>query len=324
MASGSRNTPQSAHKPVHAAGVPKLRVGLLNWIGSTDLQLCYCADLLFYLTERAGAEDVDLEIMGAGPTPIGTTLPFPPLESVRRQRFDGIILNGIWEEPYIGELYKTGVPMVSLDFQPRGSPVDAVIFSGKQGGELAAKAMIQTRQRSVMVVTRFRKDLALPAGADPWVEDDTAIDRRMGLQSALVGSGIEVWSSVPYSANFRDKGEDEAANRLVRMLQSADTPPSIVFTTDADIAHTVVRVLKKLGHRVPEDVGIISFDAPTQIQQLGTFKYNAISYDWQEMGEAGWDLLMKRMKTPSGRSDKIQVIELSGTYTDRGSMPDRR
>ncbi|HYF49786.1 MAG TPA: LacI family DNA-binding transcriptional regulator [Planctomycetota bacterium] len=322
MASGSRFTSKSAQQPVRTAP-RKLRVGVLGWMSSTDMQFSYCADLLFYLTERAAAEGVDIEMMGAGPTPIGTTLPFPPLEDVLKQKFDGIISNGIWEEPYIGELHKTGVPLVSVDFQPRGSPVDTVIFSGQQGGKLAAQAFIDTGQRSIMVVSRYRVDLALAKGAEPWVEDDTAMDRRMALQGALMGTGIEVWPIVPYGLGVQDKNAEEVEKRVVRLLQSIGGPPSAVFATDGDIALAVGKLLTKLGYRVPEEIGMISFDAPTQIQQSGSFPYSSVSYNWREMGSAGWDLLMKRIKVKRERGDQPELIELPGKFTDRGSLPMR-
>jgi len=323
MASGSRNLAPLATKPASSgSALKKPRVAVLNWWGMADLEQSYCADMLFYLIERAEEEGVDLEMLGAGTGPVGSVLPFPPLEQVLAEKFDGLILNSIWEEPYIGDLHKSGVPMVSVDFQPRGSPIDAVTFSGQQGGKLAAKAFIASGQRSIMVVTRFRKDLAVPKGADPWVEDDTAGDRRMGLQSALAGSAIELWPLVPWMGN--DVNEMVLAHeRVKRILAQAGGPPSVVFATDSDIANAMQVTLRELGYRVPEDIGMLTFDTTTQIEHSSVSRFNYVSYDWREMGRHGWELLMKRMKSPENRRAPSQHIQLDGKYVEHGSLPPR-
>ena len=335
MASGSRNIPSRASRAsssvtqlragIIAGSAPgrKQRVAVLNWLGVAVMERCYCAELLFYFTDRAADDGIDLEILGAGEGPVGSVPPFPPLEQVLAGKFDGLILNGIWEEPYIGELYKAGVPMVSVEFQPRGSPIDAVTFSGQQGGRLAAKAFLDTGQTSVMVVTRYRKDLALPAGGDPWVEDDTALDRRMGLQNALTGSGVEVWPLLPWMAGERATRE-MAYKRIQRMLEAAGGPPNVVFATDGDIANEVKAILIKLGHRVPEDIGILTFDSPSLIENSGVSPHTCISYSWREMGRAGWDLLLERMKSRGDRTVPPRHIEIEGSFSDRGSVLTRR
>jgi DNA-binding LacI/PurR family transcriptional regulator len=295
-----------------------IKVGFLYWGYTHELESSYSSDLFFYLMERIEEQRWQVDILGAD-----ASVFYPAFEKVAAGKFDVLILNGIFDEPYIGKLCTLGVPMLALDYQPRGSAVDAVIFDGKQGGSVIAQALVSHKQPDVLFLSRFRKNVNLPADTDQWIEDDTAADRRMGMQAALLGTGIELWPMMRWVEGHGVDHVNLFAAAFKGLVENFGRAPSVIVSADMAIGNSAWREIEKLGYKVPQQIGFLSFDGRGNSDpqpEPGFHMLSSAQYDWIEMATRGWELLQRRMNARGTPQPPPELVRLSASFRDHGTL----
>lgn len=297
------------------------RIALLYWSYADDF--AYCADLLEFFRSLERNGEIRLQILGRTKTRDPQPDIGPPIEVVKSGHFDGYINLGIWRADYLADLYRLGRPIVSLDYQPHGVPVDAVTFSGQHAGSYVGKMLADTGHKEILFVSQFHRQRPTPEAAETLVEDPTSSDRRLGLLIGLVGSPVLFWSTFPWI--FEDDELHNMNRRLRKMIETRGHPPSAVVCHDTRIAEKVRDILEEMHLKIPQDLSLITFFAPGK--ETGykppVRPISEMRYTWRDMAEAGWELLQGRLTGTVKLDAPQRHVELPARYVDGGTVRNR-
>jgi LacI family transcriptional regulator len=134
----------------------------------------------------------------------------------------------------------------------------------------------------------------------PWMEsnrqDYVYRERFLGYQEALCRAGIEFDPSIVF-----DVGPDDlpAIESALRSALSGPHPPSALFCSRMDIAAHTLRILRRIGARVPDDVALVTFSEHGSVGRYFDPPLTSISIPADTMGRDAVDYLVNRL-TPKG------------------------
>ena len=110
---------------------------------------------------------------------------------------------------------------------------------------------------------------AIDPNASEWTIELRALAYTRALEQAGIPLADELFVRVPWGA----EGGAEGMERLLSLRE----PPTAVFAHSDDLAYGALRVLRRAGLRVPEDMSVIAIDdAPmSEILDLTTVHQSA-------------------------------------------------
>ena len=151
--------------------------------------------------------------------------------------------------PDIGWIERRGLPMVSVDREPKpGAP--SVNVDDRAGARAAAQHLVDLGHTDIGIIT-------LRSGFDVEgvpTQNRPALQRMLGWREALEAAGIEPQVQ---AARFRPQLSVEEIAR--DLLDRPDRPTAVLCFSDA-FAVTTLQVAEELGLRVPEDLSIVGYD----------------------------------------------------------------
>ncbi|QFG20812.1 LacI family DNA-binding transcriptional regulator [Actinomadura sp. WMMB 499] len=191
------------------------------------------------------------------------------------QHVDGVLLTSLHaEDPLPAKLEAAGVPTVLGGCPPGVSPVSYVDVDNRSGA----------REAVAHLISRGRRRIATIAGPQ---DMGAGIDRLTGYRDALAAAGL------PECVAFGDFGEASGITAAEDLL-ARDPELDAVFAADDPMALGALRVLHRMGRRVPDDVAVIGFDdsaaAPLADPPLST-----VHQSLEEMGVEMARLLVSRI-----------------------------
>ncbi|MBX6766287.1 MAG: LacI family DNA-binding transcriptional regulator [Actinomadura rubrobrunea] len=192
------------------------------------------------------------------------------------QHVDGVLLTSLHaDDPLPAKLEANGVPTVLGGRPPGLTPVSYVDVDNRDGARQAVQYLLDQGRRRIATV----------AGPQ---DMGVGIDRLAGYREALAEAGLP--ELVVYG-DFSEASGVAAAERLLEMAPDLDA----VFAADDPMALGAMRVLKKRGRRIPDDVAVIGFEdsasAPVAEPPLTTVHQSV-----EEMGRRMARLLVSRIR----------------------------
>lgn len=192
------------------------------------------------------------------------------------QHVDGVLLTSLHaEDPLPAKLEGNGVPTVLGGRPPGLSPVSYVDVDNRSGAREAVGHLIEGGRRRIA---------ALAGPQDMGV----GIDRLAGYREALADAGL------PEFVAYGDFGEASgiaAAEELLAREPELDA----VFAASDPMALGALRVLRRLGRRVPGDVAVIGFD-DSAAAPLADPPLSSVHQSPEEMGGEMARLLISRIQ----------------------------
>ncbi|MEW2358999.1 LacI family DNA-binding transcriptional regulator [Spirillospora sp. NPDC029432] len=195
------------------------------------------------------------------------------------QHVDGVLLTSLHgDDPLPAKLEAGGVPTV-LGGRPVGlTPVSYVDVDNRDGARQAVEHLLGQGRRRIATI----------AGPQ---DMGVGVDRLTGYREALAAAGLP--ELVVYG-DFSEASGVEAAQELLDREPDMDA----LFAADDPMALGAMRVLKKRGRRIPEDVAVIGFEdsasAPVADPPLTTVHQSV-----EEMGRQMARLLISRIQGES-------------------------
>jgi DNA-binding LacI/PurR family transcriptional regulator len=233
-------------------------------------------------------------------------------ESLRRlglqvaaKSFDGLLVI----EPegamgYITELHEAGLPVVLIDdrFQRPGFPY--VATTNRQGGEQAARHLLDIGRRRPLVVT----------GPETFGCTQERLD---GFVDVYAEAGIEIGQRSIICGHF----DFERCRSAVKRALADGLEFDSVFAHNDPSAAGVLAALHEGGLWVPQDVAVVGFDDV----EMASYTYPALTtirQPMREMGEAAARLLLDHVRgSPKAAPSCIVPTSLviRGTTSQPGS-----
>ncbi|CAH8771688.1 LacI family DNA-binding transcriptional regulator [Paenibacillus dendritiformis] len=214
------------------------------------------------------------------------------VEMILSMRVDGVLFapSGDQSREHLEWLQRQNVPFVLLDREVPGIDCDAVLGDSRDGAKRMVAEMIRYGHRRIALVN----------GAQ---DVSTARERQAGYIEALQEAGIEFDETLVMQTSYSREQDLSVAHW---MELDPETRPTAIFAANNMLALSVLKSVRSLGLRVPEDLSIACFDDFGWVEEANPF-FSVASQPAYEFGEQGMQLLLDRIKN---REDKPRQIVL--------------
>lgn len=162
------------------------------------------------------------------------------LKTVRRNRFDGLIINVV--NTSAKELSKLRIPVVTLGGGANYPDIDSVGSDTASGATMALQHLYELGHRRIGLISalsRRRYSIHQERYMDFFAQHDMLVDPRLIIESDFT---------------------DEAGYVAMQQLLQLNEPPTAVFTANDTIAIGALNAAKDMSWRVPEDISIVGMD----------------------------------------------------------------
>ena len=205
-----------------------------------------------------------------------------------QRQVDGVLLVPACENAKIINFLKSNdISVVVLDRRVSGVNTDFVRADSENGANRLIKLLIGLGHERIAVITGPKKV-------------STAVDRVKGYRQALVDAGLKENELVYYGSFTQQSGYDFTKQA---MLQSPR--PTAIFAANNFILLGVVKALRELQLKVPDDISVVGFDDFPESMLVKPF-FTAVLQPAYEMGRLAAELLLKRISGElSGECQKI-------------------
>jgi len=166
------------------------------------------------------------------------------LQLLSRRRIDGMLLAPTGKsDEMISRLIDRGMHIVFIDRKPGGIKAPSVLSENEEGAYQATHHLISLGHTRIGIV------VGLPAVS-------TTKERLHGYEQALSEAGL------PFDRELVTYGgsQIDGAERACSELFDLSDPPSAVFAGNNLMTIGVMKQLRALGIRCPQDVSVVGFD----------------------------------------------------------------
>ena len=253
---------------------------MLSVKGGRARQHAFYDNVLFGIRMRADAGNVDLLLLTGVPVQAsGEASHYADI--CRYHGAEGIVLAGFLpDEPELAELVASGFPTVAIDTQLFG-PRASFISSDNVGGAAAAvRHLVELGRKRIAYI-----------GA--WGPEPANIDRRLGYESALGESGLELRNEYVAHAGWLHRRAYEQARQLLELPE----PPDAVFCASDVMAIGAMLAIEEAGLRIPEDIAVAGFDdseyASIAVPSLTSVRQNLVG-----LGTGAVETILRILDSP--------------------------
>ena len=224
------------------------------------------------------------------------------LEFIRNA--DGIIF--LWTDitetqlPEIEQLfgYLGSTPVVVVDSSLLANRADCVTNDCYGGAKAAAEYLLQTGHRHIGYVRAKQRIRNL-------------CERERGIQDALDRAGMSLAATIEVDVSSEGAFQDFDA-----WIKQQPLLPDALFAENDILAAAVIRVLKKHGYRVPDDVSVIGFDDIPMCEMLDPPLTTVHAFK-DELGMVAVEILDRRIKRGEVPHQMSSVGLLNTTVSTR-------
>jgi LacI family transcriptional regulator len=211
------------------------------------------------------------------------------LETLRRQRVEGLILNpsGVTFRD-LRELQEARIPVVLIGSQIDHPEIDVVSVDNTMGAYDAVNHLIDLGHRRIGLVGGPRSA-------------SSGEQRFRGYIRALTDQGLPIDEALITEGPFTNEGGYECMKQLL-MLQA---PPTAVFASSDVMAIGALMAVQETSLRVPDDLSLVGFDDIAEASATAP-KLTTIAQPKRQTGEVAAQLLFNRIEsTAPPRREKV-------------------
>ncbi|WP_230985283.1 LacI family DNA-binding transcriptional regulator [Microbispora oryzae] len=211
------------------------------------------------------------------------------VDRLRSQSVDGVIVIAPHESAGEGLRHlPAGLPVVDVG-GAKDVPVPVAAVDQHAGAVRATRHLLSLGHRTVWHL----------AGPPNWVESS---GRLKGWREALEAEGREV--PVPMVGDWTAHSGYEIGKRLAR-----EDGMTAVFAANDHMAMGLLRALREVGRRVPEDVSVVGFD---DVPEAAYFwpPLTTVRQNFGEVGRLAFQLLLDRIGGVEGDTRRLVEPEL--------------
>lgn len=215
------------------------------------------------------------------------------LDALISRRVDGLLLSpSPGEKHYLDKIQQRNIPMVLIDRRLDNVPSDVIRGDSYAGGRQLVQHLLGRGYRDILF-----------AGGEP--EVSSLKDRLSGYRSAMEEAGLEPTMHLGHY-------DRQCGERIASTLIENQTLPEAIVAANNLVAVGIFVALRKKSLRVPEDVALVCFEDLEIAALLDPF-LTVVEQPAYEMGRAGMEMLLKRMKgfngPPEERTFPVELIE---------------
>ena len=222
------------------------------------------------------------------------------LEDILTQDVDGLIIEPSKSQilcrnmPLYEQLDRMGIPYVFIQgsyLQMKNKPT--ILLDDAKGAYLLTKYLIDTGHRQIAGV--FKAD------------DSQGAERHKGYVKARQEAGMSYQPELVVWFHTEDRKVKPAV--MVQMMLEAELPIDAVVCYNDQIAVEVIRMLERIGKKVPKDLSVTGYD-DSMIARTGPVELTTVSHPQEKLGEMAAELLLELLHgIPPEESRVLRLIE---------------
>lgn len=208
---------------------------------------------------------------------------------------DGLLIaSNPVHDPLIEALIEDDIPFVSVGRHPN-EQANYVDVNNYGGAKRATEYLLNLGHERIATITG-------PLNQAP------AIDRLKGYKDALKEADQEVEDGLIYEGDFTEESGSKGIHKLLANF------PTAVFAANDLIAIGVLKELKEMNKKMPEDVALVGFDN-IQASSAVEPQLTTISQPIEELGRVSVNSLEKliKRKQTKGQSDEKPIRKVLDT-----------
>jgi LacI family transcriptional regulator len=237
----------------------------------------------FYTTIARGAEDAAMRfgyklLFGNSDENINKEKDY--LDMILSTRVDGVLFAPAGDSSieHLRLLEKRKIPFVLLDREVPGVESDIVLGDSKEGAKLLVEHVLELGHSRIALIN----------GSG---ETSTARNRLQGYKDALAQQDIVFDPLLSLEVTFRGLENESVLSPLFAL----EEPPTAIFAANNFLAISIIRSLKSMNLRVPEDISLVCYDDLGIASELNPFLTAAVQPAYQ-FGYEGIGLLIERIQ----------------------------
>lgn len=217
------------------------------------------------------------------------------IKVLESSRVEGIILTPTGKNGgYIKEIIESGMKIVFIDRLVDGVNCNGVIVDNENGSYKAVKHLIEQGYKRIGIISGS-------------MDITTGKERLDGYLKALREANL------PENDDFVKIGDfkKESGVNLSKELLEGKNIPDAIFSTNLEITKGVLTVIRQMGLKVPEDIGLVSFD-DSDLTQLFNPPITVISQPVYEIGSTAMEIMINEIKSDKN-VEKVPIKKILKT-----------
>ncbi len=211
----------------------------------------------------------------------------------RNRSVDGIIIVGSFPSKSLDELHQLSVPVVLVDTYVKDPVFHTVGIDDRLGGEMATRYLIEHGHRKIAFV----------AGS---VSEQGVMQKRfLGYMDALNKAGLTMNEKHLYLGSVAF----EAAQAAAAEMMKRGGGETAAFAAADILGMGLLKGLRALGKRVPEDMSVVGFD-DADLAKMSDPSLTTIHQDIGGKGRAAMQILLDAIDGQQGKQEAILPISL--------------
>lgn len=220
---------------------------------------------------------------------------FKYLKKVIKQKISGLILmsssDGILMEESKELIEKKNkFPIVLIDKELQNLQLDGVFFDDITGIYLLTEYLIKKGHKDIHILTGKK-------------ESEVTQKRLQGFKNAFSNYDLKFSEKLVYYSSF---SEEEVINRVIEKMFRKKEYPKVIVSCSGPQTIALIKGISQANLILGKDVVIVSFDDVEILHKIGIYITSAHT-DLKKMGEAGFDLLYKKINASLAFTNKMTV-----------------
>lgn len=239
------------------------------------------------------------------------------------KRVDGMIVASaavhLDEVGHLRDVIDRGIPVVLVDRAVEHLALDTVVIDNREAARAAVHSLVRAGHQRIGFVwgpeisesvgrPMTRRALLSEAAKDLWTDGQ----RLRGYLDALDDAGIPFDDSLITAGPKTEEGTVVAVTSLLTM----ESPPTAIFTTEADAITGTLLAMRALGLSYPTDVSLIGFDDSSWASVMSP-PLSMIRQPMLRLGSLAAERLLGQI---AGERDGAETYTLESRFMERSSV----
>lgn len=204
---------------------------------------------------------------------------------------DAIMLLGQFSKKFVASIVERRIPVVCLDFYYRGIEADSVISNSYQTSYELTSHLIEQGHKKICFLGNKNYT-------------NSVNDRYMGYCKALLEENLEI--------DPKNRIDDRSERGILQEFALPDALPTAFVCNNDHAAYLLIRQLKQMGLKVPEDISVVGFD-DVLYAEISEPPITSVHVKRKFMAEQAVSLMKRRMETPDAGA-RVVTIDCSIVY----------
>ncbi len=237
------------------------------------------------------------------------------IQTLLEKQVDGLIVvpSTAAVHDHLDQKNRNNKPLVTIDRMVPGINATSITTNDFESCEKAVtEAKLKNHKNMAFLIAT--STVQAPQTEKPILQNSTIEDRVNGFMNGVIDNKVKnpTWIFSP---------DDPAkAEEAVQKLLETKNPPTIIFTSNNDMALAVLRTANKLNKNIPDDISLVTVDDSQWLEAIAP----GIAVVERPVDELAKLAVEKLIEHINNKNKKPEKIVLPTNLITRGSIKDKR